>query len=142
TDGRFVDSSDAKLSAAAQEPFSSELPALAPSLRVALGVVPFRCGPFAGPLYDHKQGAALNTTYDRNACSAAHEQEVIEVLAEWPGGMKLARTRYAIGWIDSGTALSPPIPAAQRALFVNGPRARASAATDLTATSGERLSLP
>jgi hypothetical protein len=142
SDGRFVDSSDAKLPGTAQEPFSSELPALAPSLRVALGVVSFRCGPFAGPLYEHKQGAALNTAYDRNACSAAHEQEVIEVLADWPGGMKLARTRYAIGWIDAGSLLSPPIPATQRALFVNGPRARAAAATELTATSGEKLALP
>jgi hypothetical protein len=142
SDGRFVDSAGAQLSAAALEPFSSELPALAPSLRVALGVVPFRCGPFPNALYDAKPGAALNTAYDRNACSAAHEQEVIEVLAEWPGGMRLARTRYAVGWIDGGSALSPPIPTARRAAFVGGARARASAPAELTANDGAKLSLP
>ena len=141
-DGRYVDRSDTRVAAGALVAFDAELPQVAPELRVALGVVPLRCGPFAGELFEHKPDAPLNLAYDRNACSAAHPQEVIEVLAQWPGGMRLARTRYAVGWIEPSAKLSPAIPKALQASFVNGPRATASAATELRDRHGQRYSLP
>ena len=48
----------------------------------------------AAPLFEQKPGVALNRLYDRNACSSAQAQEVVQVLATWPGGMQLVRTRY------------------------------------------------
>src|SRR4029079_17501543 len=48
---------------------------------------------------------------------------VIQILADWPGGLKLARTRYATGWIAGGAKLSPPIPDTLRDELLHGERA-------------------
>lgn len=92
-------------------------PAFRPELRVALAQVPFYCAPTA----DSFLAPSLDPRIDRNRCSTAHAQEVIQVLAAWPGGMQLARTRYAWGWIAGDAALSPPIPGALAPAFVHGP---------------------
>jgi hypothetical protein len=58
--------------------------------------------------------------------------------------MLLARTRYALGWLDaSATArLSPPVPDARLSAFVRGPRAHAAQALELTDAAGRRYALP
>jgi hypothetical protein len=142
-DGRYVDGAGKPLPPAAQQAFDADAlsKAGAPVLRVALDVVPIRCGPLAAPLYEHKAGAALNRTYDRNACSSAHAQGVVQVLADWPGGMRLVRTRYALGWIDAAAPLSPPIPAALADAFVRGTRMRAPRALELSDAQGARYAV-
>jgi hypothetical protein len=115
---------------------------IAPELRVALDIVPIRCGPttasfFAKPGAD----ANINPRFDRNNCSTAHPQEVIQILATWPGGTRLARTRYATGWIAPDAKLSPPLPEPLQRTYVHGPRVQADA--DLTvATTGAKASCP
>src|SRR5262249_7276222 len=80
-DGRYVDRGGKRLSAEALAAFQpAALEGRTAALRVALSIVPIRCGPFADGLFDQKAGAELNLNYDRNACSAAHEQEVVQVL--------------------------------------------------------------
>ncbi|MFI5309354.1 MAG: hypothetical protein ACHQ53_18510, partial [Polyangiales bacterium] len=93
--------------------------------------------------FEQKPGAELSLAYDRNACSAAHDQEVVQLLAPWPNGMWLARTRYAIGWLDGSALdqLSPPIPTARQAAFVHGPRLRAAQAVTLRDDSGRTYPL-
>ena len=66
--------------------------ALERAVGIALDATPLRCGPHAHPMYS--SGSAER--YDRNACSTARAQEPIELLARWPNGMVLARTRYAL----------------------------------------------
>lgn len=117
-DGRYVTAQGDKPDVAMLE---APLPELARELRVALGTLPLRCGPLPITLHDGKP--ALSTRYDRNACSTAREQEVIEVLARWPNGMLLARTRYALGFMAPDAALSPALPASLVQAFVNGPYA-------------------
>jgi hypothetical protein len=142
-DGRYVDRQgkavpDTALAAAHLAELS-----LQPELRVALETVPLRCGPLGHPLFERSDGGAAGGgasavgVYDRNACSAARPQEVIQLLAPWPGGMWLARTSYALGFIDRDAAkLSPPIPEAMRAQFVRGPRARADRTLQLSGPDG------
>ena len=83
-----------------------ELPPVAPELRVALAPVPLRCAPFETGYYT----PARALDFDRNACSTVRPQEVIQVLASWPGGLRLARTRYAIGFLNADATLSAPLP--------------------------------
>jgi hypothetical protein len=143
-DGRYGDREGKPLPPAALAAFEPGAAEGRPELRVALGVIPIRCGPFGQGLFEHKPGATPNLAYDRNACSAAHDQDVVQVLSRWPGGMVLARTRYATGWLDaSATAqLSPPIPAALQAAFVRGPRARAPQTVTLADETGHGHPLP
>lgn len=86
-------------------------------LRVALDAVPLRCGPFAGTL--HK---STSDDLDRNACGMAHAQEVLQILGPVQGGFWLARTRYALGFIQPEQHLSPPLPEPVHDHFVVGPR--------------------
>ena len=138
-DGRYVARDGKAPSADVLAALDQPLPALTPELRVALGRVALRCGPLAMPLYDGKP--SLSLAYDRNACSAAHAQEVVQVLAAWPSGLRLARTRYALGFIDPDAPLSPPLPDAEREAFVHGPRAFAPAPLALTGEQGQKLAL-
>ncbi len=143
-DGRYVDREGKALPPAALQAFEAPVPKAAPALRVALGVLPIRCGPFDQPLFERKPGAPLNLVYDRNACSAVREQEVLQVLAPWPGSMLLVRTRYALGFLDAAdeARLSPPIPAPQREAFVHGARAVAPQAVTLSDAQGRKYPLP
>ncbi len=99
-----------RLAGVALDAFAAPLPALELALHSAARDTQLRCGPHPGPL---REGAG-DPRYDRNACSAVRAREPVEVLARWDNGMWLARTRYAIGWLDADTALSPPVTAADR----------------------------
>ncbi len=105
-----------------------------PQLRVALADIQILCTPLPAPFFT---GPNVDTRYDRNACSTAHAQEVVQVLAAWPNGQKLARTRYAMGWIESGAPLSPPIPHKLVAAFVSEPRVETLSEVTLTGDESE-----
>lgn len=110
-------------------------PAFQPRIHVALGQVPFYCAPTAEPFVM----PSGNTTIDRNRCSTAHAQEAIQVLADWPGDMQLARTRYTWGWITDNAALSPAVSENHAAQFTRGPfvtLAQDARAGDLTVPAG------
>lgn len=81
----------------------SPLPATRPELFVVVEPVSMRCSPRAESFYT----PSLDLAFDRNACSLARAQEPIERLARWPNGSWLARTRYALGWIDDDAVLAP-----------------------------------
>ncbi len=107
---------------------------LAVELRVATTRLALRCAPLPEPFYTVPTDAA----FDRNACSTVEAQELVQVLARWPGepAMWLVRTRYALGWIAEHDALSPPIPAADVARWALAPRARARAEVELASDDG------
>jgi cell wall-associated NlpC family hydrolase len=99
-------------------PLAPELPdsfVAAPSLRVALAPVALRCAPFSAPI----RSTSGNPDLDRNSCSEARAQEPIEILGK-VGGATLARTRYALGFIDAVAPLSPPVPAELDARYRSG----------------------
>ena len=98
-----------------------------PELRVALGLVPIYCGPRTAAYYTPTRDPA----FDRNLCSMARPQEVVQILRPWDGDLLLARTTYVAGWIDSkSAALSPPLSDAEADAFLEGPWRRAG--RDLT----------
>jgi cell wall-associated NlpC family hydrolase len=97
-------------------------PAFQPRLHVALAQVPFYCAPTTEGFFVPNG----NPNIDRNRCSTAHPQEPIQVLADWPGAMQFARTRYTWGWIADDAALSPPLTDEQATRFVRGPFATLS----------------
>jgi hypothetical protein len=119
--------------------FSASLPGpLVPVLRVALDTVQLRCAPVPEPL----RLAGRTDPRDVNACSAAHAQEVVQTLADWPAGMRIARTSYAMGWIADDAPLSPPIPSRLADAFVHGARVRAAAPVRLASGGGTTVLLP
>jgi cell wall-associated NlpC family hydrolase len=138
--GAWVDEAGRKLPAAALAPLErwSGSPAPVADLRVAVGLVPIRCSPVPVPFYK----SPVEPAFDRNLCAAARPEEPIQVLLRWRNGTRLARTRYALGWIPADAALSPPIPAALREAAVRGPRARARGELTLRADDGTRAQLP
>jgi hypothetical protein len=141
-DERYVTSQGQPLAEPKLAAFDAGLPApLAPSLRVALELVPLRCGPLDEPLLEKKTDGSPTGAYDRNACSSVRAQDVVQVLAPWPGGMQLARTRYAFGFLPANAALSPPVPDELAAAYVTGPRARAEAAIELALEGGAEVEL-
>ncbi|NOY89977.1 MAG: hypothetical protein GXP55_02120 [Deltaproteobacteria bacterium] len=94
------------------------LPQLTPSLRVVTADVPLRCGPELDGFFT----PSLDLDFDRNDCSTLHAQEPVQVLADWGGGVLLARSRYAMGFIAADAPLSPAADAATRAVLL-APRA-------------------
>jgi hypothetical protein len=99
--------------------------AVGAELRVALEPIPLRCGPRQTGFFSASTTGPPSQRYDRNNCSTTHPQEVVQILAQWPNGMRLARTRYAFGWIAKDAKLSPPLPDALRETYVRGARAQA-----------------
>jgi hypothetical protein len=99
---------------------------LAPSLRVALAHVQIYCAPTTAGFFTE----GLDLRFNRNHCSSLAAQEPVQVLAEWPGGMKLVRVRSAYGWIEGSAPLSPPIPADAVERWLSGPHARVVAARE------------
>jgi hypothetical protein len=92
-------------------------PSIDPSLRAALGEVPFFCAPTTEAMYSEGSVLAL----DRNRCSTARDQEPVEVLARWSDEFLLARTRYTWGWIPADAPLSSPLGPDLAERFVRGP---------------------
>ena len=88
-----------------------------PELRVALDLVPIYCGPQTEPYYT----TTRDPEFDRNLCSMARAQEVVQILRPWDGDLVLARTSYVVGWIDArAAALSPPLAPAEARAFLDG----------------------
>jgi hypothetical protein len=70
-------------------------------LRIAIEPIALRCTPIREPYFT----VPVDAAFDRNLCSTIAPMEPVELLAPWPNGTMLVRTRYAFGWIDS-TAVS------------------------------------
>ena len=143
TTGKYVHLDGTLLSAAEQAPYAGPVTAEAlapgfrapvlpeqpthefppaPELRVALGLVPIYCGPRTDAYYTTSRDPA----FDRNLCSMARPQEVVQILRPWDGDLLLARTTYVAGWIDGkSAALSPPLTPAEAHAFLDGPWRRA-----------------
>jgi hypothetical protein len=135
----YLDARGAALPAQARDAFDAKLPeALRQELRVVLEATPLRCGPYPGPLY----AGAADPSYDRNACSTLRAQEPLQVLADWPGGMRLVRTRYALGWLAPDAQLSPALPPELVERFVSGTKLRAAQDVELRTRSGQALRVP
>ncbi len=115
----------------------SALPSPANELRVAVDLVPMRCGPSALGLYK----PTLDLAFDRNLCSTARQQELVQIVARWPNGMRLARTRYTLGWIDDEAKLSPPLDDAAQQAFAHGPRVAVTRDASIE-IGGATLALP
>jgi hypothetical protein len=111
----------------------------APELRVALDLIPIHCGPQIEPYYS----TSLDPDFDRNLCSMARAQEVVQVLRPWGGDLLLARTSYVVGWIDGrSAALSPPLTPEQAGAFLDGPYRRVGRDLDLPLLDGGSQALP
>lgn len=110
-----------------------------PELRVALDLIPIYCGPQTESYYTPSR----DPEFDRNLCSMARAQELVQILRPWDGDLVLARTSYVVGWIDlRAAALSPPLSLAEARSFLRGPYRRAGAAIDLPLEAGGSQPLP
>ncbi len=110
-----------------------------PELRVALDLIPIHCGPQIEPYYT----TSRDPEYDRNLCSMARPQEVVQVLRPWGSDLLLARTTYVVGWIDGrSAALSPPLTPAEAQAFLEGPYRRVGKDLDLPLLAGGSQALP
>jgi hypothetical protein len=114
------------------------LPPRRPERRVALAPTPLHCGPRVEGLFTKP----VDRAFDRNLCSTARAQEVVEILAAWPNGTKLARTRYAMGFVEADAPLSAPIPEALAPALLRGPRAELVAAREVPLEGGGEVALP
>ncbi len=102
-------------------------PSFSPTLHVALEEVQLYCAPTPVGFYDSE---AASTRINRNTCSAAHAQELIQVLAPWSGGMSLARTATSWGFIHSDATLSKKLTESQTLRYAHGPYAVLSSASN------------
>lgn len=110
-----------------------------PELRVALDLVPIYCAPRRDPYYTLSRDPAFN----RNLCSMARPQELVQILRPWAEGLALARTTYVMGWIDVAAAsFSPPLAAADARRFMDGPYARAGRDLVAITEGGVEVSVP
>ncbi|MDH3202959.1 MAG: C40 family peptidase [Myxococcales bacterium] len=120
SDGSLVDAKGEALGTDALPPFKqpNELELLQ-QWRLSEALLPLRCGPYSEGLYH----VPVDLDFDRNRCSTIRPGEVVQVLARWPNGLFLARTAYALGWVDDED-LSPPLSAEslQRALSAPEPQ--------------------
>lgn len=101
----FVQRDGQPLAESARAAFSEPLPTLTAGLRVVLQPTALRCGPLDGALYK----APIEPTYDKNACGTLRAQEPVELLAQYPNQMWLARSRYSLGWLAATASLSPQL---------------------------------
>jgi cell wall-associated NlpC family hydrolase len=93
-------------------------PSLKPEFRIALEEVQLYCAPTSAGFYD---ADATSKRIDRNRCSNAHPQELIQILGAWSGGMKLARTATSWGFIQGEVSLSPIVDKQTAQRFAKGP---------------------
>lgn len=123
--------------------FSQPLPELSPLLRVTTSRMLLRCGPVEIPFYTAPtNGAAIDPAFDRNACSTLERQELVQVLARYPDGSLLVRSRYALGWLESDAALSSPLTdPAQIVAWTSGARARALSSVVAASEDGSSIEL-
>lgn len=106
-------------------------------LRVAVAPVPLRCAPLRHGLFARVR--TLDPRLDRNACSTAQVGEPVQLLGAWPNGMRLGRTRYALGWIAADAELSPGLPESLREPFTRGPKVTVRGNVLATSDGGEKV---
>src|SRR5690606_10602693 len=82
----------------------ADVPGQTDELRVTLQAAMLRCTPRPESFYR----VPIDLAFDRNNCSSIREGEEVRVLGRWPNGMKLVRTRYALGFIDGDVKLGEP----------------------------------
>jgi hypothetical protein len=87
------------------------------SFHVALEELQILCGPYPGELEKTKGDAYI----DRNSCTRIRPQALVQVLQTWEGGLKLVRTRLALGWIKDDARLSPPLNEEHIQAYLSGP---------------------
>jgi cell wall-associated NlpC family hydrolase len=138
--GEFVDEQGRRLDDAALAALApvASLPEATPALRVALAPIPIRCTPLARGFYK----TPVDLAFDRNLCATAAPQEPLELLATFPDGSRLVRTRYVVGWIAAGAPLSPPVEPGLRRRLLAGPHVRARAELALASPDGGTATLP
>ena len=142
-DGRYVDAAGARLSDARRARYAE--PATMPgrdvpperALRVAVERIPLRCGPEREPVYS----APPDLAFDRNACSTIERQEAVQVLAPWPDGLLLVRTRYALGWIAADAPLSPVLDDDAQNAWIDAPRLRPLHDASLASGDGASIAI-
>ncbi len=71
--------------------------------RLAKALKPLRCAPHPEALYH----APVDIDFDRNRCSTIRPGEVVQLLARWTDDVYLARTSYALGWVDDEDLSEP-----------------------------------
>ncbi len=81
-----------------------------PTMHVALTELQLQCGPYPKALKKLTADQSIN----RNACTRIKPQAPLEVLAHSPQGMKLVRSRLAIGWLTKDAQISPALNQAQK----------------------------
>jgi len=121
TDGSSVGAGGVAVSAADARAFAAKPQWSPPTVHVATAETPIRCGPLGAALFKPD-----DLDFDRNACSTIRAQEPVQQLGLWPGGMRLVRTRYAMGWVSAAAPLSPPLTPERAAAVVGANRLRAS----------------
>ena len=105
--GTYVDRDGRRLGNDALRPFvaTDPVPAIAPQWRTVDELTSLHCGPTPRGLYTEPP----DPDFDRNVCSTVRPGEPIQLIARWENGMWLARTPYALGWIESDGPLSAPL---------------------------------
>ncbi len=134
--GELVDEDGEAPDLAALAPLTS-IPSPRRADHVALAPTPLRCSPSREPLFTKP----IDPAFDRNLCSTARAQELVEVLARWPNGMRLARTRYAMGFIDPDAPLSPALSGEARAGILGSARAALASDRRVTLEGGGEIDL-
>lgn len=135
--GEYVDAEGARLDREAAGVFTAAELGFSPELRVALGEVSLRCGPRAEGLFK----VPIDPAFDRNNCSTVRVQEPVQILMRWSNGMRLARTRYSLGWIPSDAPLSPPVPAELHETVLEGLASREPRGARLVSSDGAETTL-
>lgn len=126
--GELFDASGQPLSGAFAETLDPNAPLVfEPVVRVTVTPVHVLCTPRDAAYYT----SATDRRFDRNQCSHVRAQEPMQVLGRF-AGRYLVRTRYAIGFIGSLEPLSRPVPQAELAEVIEGPRVRLEAPLVLT----------
>jgi hypothetical protein len=120
-------------------PFAATAP-LAPvdELRVTLAPVPLRCAPTAAGLYT----VPPNPAFDRNLCSTLPAQEALRIVARWPGGFLLVRSRAALGFVAEDAPLSAVVTPVEAERLRNTPLVSALGAVRVTFPGGEDTLAP
>jgi len=91
-------------------------------IHVALQELQLLCAPLSPPI----RKTTGDTRINRNSCTRVKAQAPLQVLAEWPGGFQLVRSRLALGWLPpqakgAPARLSPALNAEQVERYLEGP---------------------
>lgn len=73
-------------------------------IKVALRELQLLCA----PLSPHVRKTSGDVYINRNACTRVKAQAPFQVLAEWPDGFTLVRSRLALGWLPPPSPQAPP----------------------------------